>query len=80
MFNAKSLLDALVNAGSQMTSQPGQQGGAAGGLGGMLKQVLGQATQGLQDASNKSGLSTKATEVVGKVSGGKTPQDLLTCY
>ena len=60
-----------------MASQPDQQGGAAGGLGGMLKQVLGQATQGLQDASSKSGLSAKATEVVGKVSGGKTPQDLL---
>jgi len=73
MFNAKSLLDALIGAGSQA----GQQGGMGGGLGGMVKQVLGQATQGLQDASNKSGLATKATEVVGKVSGGKTPQDLL---
>ncbi len=73
MFNAKSLLDALVNAGSQMTSQAGQQGG----IGGMVKQVLGQATQGLQDASSKSGLTTKATEVIGKVFGGKTPRDLL---
>ena len=44
----------------------------------MLKQVIGQATQGLQDASNKSGLATKATEVVGQISGGKTPRDLLT--
>ncbi|MEO7558413.1 MAG: DUF533 domain-containing protein [Gammaproteobacteria bacterium] len=78
MFNAKFLLDALVSAGSQMTSQAGgQQGGMAGGLGGMVRQVLGQATQGLQDASSKSGLTTKATEVVGQVSGGKTPQDLL---
>ncbi len=73
MFNAKFLLDALISAGSQA----GQQGGVAGGLGGMVKQVLGQATQGLQDASNKSGLTTKATEVVGQVSGGKTPRDLL---
>ena len=73
MFNAKSLLDALIGA----ASQAGQQGGMAGGIGGMVKQVLGQATQGLQDASSKSGLATKATEVVGKVSGGKTPQDLL---
>ena len=73
MFNAKSLLDALIGAGSQA----GQQGGMAGGIGGMVKQVLGQATQGLQDASSKSGLATKATEVVGKVSGGRTPQDLL---
>ena len=77
MFNAKSLLDALVSAGSQMTNQAGQQGGAVGGLGGMLKQVFGQATQNLQDAANKSGLATKATEVVGQVSGGKTPRDLL---
>ncbi len=73
MFNAKSLLDALISAGSQA----GQQGGMGGGLGGIVKQILGQATQGLQDASNKSGLTTKATEVVGQVSGGKTPQDLL---
>ena len=32
MFNAKSLLDALVNAGSRA----GAQGGQAGGLGGVL--------------------------------------------
>ena len=69
MFNAQFLLDALISAGSQA----GQQRG----MGGMVKQVLGQATQGLQEAANKSGLTTKATEVVGKVSGGKTPQDLL---
>ncbi len=98
MFNAKSLLDALVNAGSQIASQSGQQGGAAsgglggmlgniasqvqqaggaGGIGGLVGSVLGQATQGVRDAAANSGLQQKATDMVGQVSGGRTPQDLI---
>jgi uncharacterized membrane protein YebE (DUF533 family) len=46
MFNAKSLLDALVSAGSQIANQSGQQGGAAsGGLGGMLGNIASQVQQ-----------------------------------
>jgi uncharacterized membrane protein YebE (DUF533 family) len=96
MFNAKSLLDALVSAGSQIGAQGGQQGGATGGLGGMLGnlaqqiqqggagglagmagQILGQATQGVQDAAQKTGLQQGATDIVGQLSGGKTPDQLL---
>lgn len=99
MFNAKSLLDALVSAGSQIGAQTGQQGaqggsgglsgmlgniaqqvqqaGGAGGLAGMAGQIFGQATQGVQDAAQKTGLQQGATDIVGQISGGKTPEELL---
>jgi uncharacterized membrane protein YebE (DUF533 family) len=98
MFNAKSLLDALVSAGSQIGAQGGQQGaqggsgglggmlgnlaqqvqqGGAGGLAGMAGQIFGQATQGVQDAAQKTGLQQGATDIVGQLSGGKTPEQLI---
>ena len=102
MFDAKSLLNALITAGSQMAANAGQQTGpdgkpagglsdmlgnlasqvqgqvgAAGGIGGLVGSVLSQATQGLQDAANQSGLSQKATEMLGQATGGKTPDDLI---
>ena len=47
MFNAKSLLDALVSAGSQIGAQTGQQGaqGGSGGLSGMLGNIAQQVQQ-----------------------------------
>lgn len=99
MFNAKSLLDALVSAGGQIGAQgvqPGgqagagglgglignlaqqaQQAGGAGGLAGMAGQIFGQATQGVQDAAQKTGLQQSATDLVGQLSGGKTPEQLI---
>ncbi len=99
MFNAKSLLDALVSAGSQIGAQgvqPGgqagsgglgglignlaqqaQQAGGAGGLAGMAGQIFGQATQGVQDAAQKTGLQQSAADLVGQLSGGKTPEQLI---
>lgn len=114
MFNAKSLLDALVNAGSQAGQQAGQAGGiggmlgnlaqqvqqgtqggqgglggvlgnlaqqvqsgGAGGIGGMIGSVLGQATQGVQDAARDTGVQQKANDMLGQVSGGRTPDQLL---
>jgi len=99
MFNAKSLLDALVSAGSQIGAQGGQAGGqaGAGGLGGMLGnlaqqvqqaggagglagmagQIFGQATQGVQDAAQKTGVQQGATDLVGQLSGGRTPEQLI---
>ncbi|SFC49323.1 Uncharacterized membrane protein YebE, DUF533 family [Bosea sp. CRIB-10] len=93
MFNAKSLLDALVNAGSQAGAQGGQAGGlggvlgnlaqqvqqagGAGGLGGMAGQIFGQASQGVQDAARNTGLQQGATDIVGQLSGGKTPEQLI---
>ncbi|GAU82468.1 tellurite resistance TerB family protein [Bosea sp. BIWAKO-01] len=93
MFNAKSLLDALVSAGNQAGQQAGQSGGlggmlgnlaqqvqqagGSGGIGGLVGSVLGQATQGMQDAARQTGLEQKASDVLGQVSGGKTPDQLL---
>lgn len=90
MFNAKSLLDALVSAGSQAGAQAGQQGGLggvlgglaqqaqkAGGIGGLAGQILGQATQGLGDAARQTGVQQKAGDALGQAAGGRTPQDIL---
>jgi uncharacterized membrane protein YebE (DUF533 family) len=90
MFNAKSLLDALVNAGNQTAAQPGQQGGLggvlgglaeqvqrSGGLGGLAGQILTQATQGLGDAARQTGVQQGAGDALGRVTGGQTAGDLL---
>lgn len=93
MFNAKSLLDALVNAGSQIGAQGGQggglgnvlgnlaqqvqQAGGPGGLAGLAGQILGQATQGVQDAARNTGVQQGATDIVGQLSGGRTPEQLI---
>lgn len=98
MFNAKSLLDALVSAGSQagakqQGSQPGQQDGAGGGIGdllgslaqqaggagglaGLAGTLFGQATQGLQDAAQKSGMQQSARDLAAQYSG-KSPEELI---
>jgi uncharacterized membrane protein YebE (DUF533 family) len=93
MFNAKSLLDALISAGSQAGTQAGQPGGlggmlgglaeqvqkagGAGGLAGMAGQIFGQATQGVGDAARQTGVQQTATDAFGKVAGGRSPQDIL---
>ncbi|WP_449255791.1 tellurite resistance TerB family protein [Bosea sp. (in: a-proteobacteria)] len=90
MFNAKSLLDALVSAGSQAAAQAGQQGGLgsvlgglaeqvqrSGGLGGLAGQILTQATQGLGEAARQTGAQQGADDALGRVTGGLTAGDLL---
>ncbi|RXT46166.1 hypothetical protein B6S44_25360 [Bosea sp. Tri-44] len=63
MFNAKSLLDALVNAGSQVGAQGGQ---ASGGLGG----VLGNLAQQVQQAGGQGGLTGMAGQIFGQATQG----------
>lgn len=90
MFNAKSLLDALINAGSQAGAQAGQQGGIggmlggladqvqrSGGIGGLAGQILTQATQGLGDAARQTGVQQGAGDALGRVTGGRTPDQLV---
>ena len=90
MFNAKSLLDALISAGSQAGAQAGQQGGLggmlgglagqvqrAGGIGGLAGQILTQATQGLGDAARQTGVQQGAGDALGRVTGGRTPDQLI---
>lgn len=90
MFNAKSLLDALISAGSQAGAQAGQQGGLggmlggladqvqrSGGIGGLAGQILTQATQGLGDAARQTGVQQGAGDALGRVTGGRTPDQLI---
>lgn len=93
MFNAKSLLDALISAGTQAGGKTGQAGslggvlgglaeqvqkaGGVGGLAGLASQILAQATQGVSDAARQTGVQHKAEEALGQVSGGRSPQDIL---
>ena len=56
------------------------QGGGQGGVGGLvdtLTGVLGQATQGVRDASNDSGLTNAARGAVTRVSG-QAPEDIVS--
>lgn len=55
----------------------GKATGGAGGLGDTLTQVFAQATQGVKDASNDSGLSTAARTALGQLAGGQSPEDLV---
>lgn len=90
MFNAKSLLDALISAGSQAGAQAGQQGGLggmlgglagqvqrSGGIGGLAGQILTQATQGLGDAARQTGVQQGAGDALGRVTGGRAPDQLI---
>jgi len=76
MFNAKSLLDALISAGSQAGAQAGQQGGL-GGIGGLAGQILTQATQGLGDAARQAGVQQGTSDALGQLTGGKTSDQLI---
>jgi len=58
-------------------AQQVQQAGGAGGLAGMAGQIFGQASQGVQDAARNTGLQQNATDIVGQLSGGKTPEQLI---
>lgn len=93
MFNAKSLLDALVSAGNQAgqgSVRPGQPGGLgsmlgdlgaqvqkSGGIGGLAGQIFGQATQGVGDAARQTGVQQRAGDAFSQVSGGRSPQQIL---
>jgi len=65
MFNAKSLLDALISAGSQAgqaAGRPGQAGGLGGMLGGLAEQV--------QKAGGVGGLAGMAGQIFGQATQG----------
>ena len=77
MFDAKKLLDLLVQGGGQA----GQPGGMLGQVGSVVGQVLQQATGGVQQAAGQidqaTGASTRASDIVSRMTGGKSPADLL---
>jgi uncharacterized membrane protein YebE (DUF533 family) len=93
MFDAKALLDQITRSvGAQVGAAPsgaggnladvlsrvtrdGEQGG--GGLAGTLTGVLAQATQGVREGANDSGLTNVARGAVTRVSG-QTPEDIVS--
>jgi uncharacterized membrane protein YebE (DUF533 family) len=69
------LSNVLGKLGQTGGQQPGASAGSGGGgLGGLLGAVLGQATQGLSGAAQKTG----ASDAFGRISGGQSTGDLLT--
>jgi uncharacterized membrane protein YebE (DUF533 family) len=83
MFDAKSLLDSLVTGVSELGDklqniQPGETLDKARDVAG---DALDQATSGVKDVASKAvdvtGVDEKLDAVVGKVSGGRTTEDLL---
>jgi uncharacterized membrane protein YebE (DUF533 family) len=74
MFNAKTLLDALVSASAR-----------PGGLGGAIGQVINEAASGLQDATQKAtqapSIGQKVDQTIGQVASGvasgQKPGDLV---
>ena len=65
------LKDQLGNAG------PGGAGGGGGGIADILGQVLGQATSGAKEGASRIGEATGAREMLEKMSGGKSADDLM---
>ena len=92
MLDARALLDQITRSVGQQGNAPADSGGGiadaltrvsqgggqgGGGLMDTLTGVLSQATQGLKDGANDSGLTNAASGAVTRVSGGQTPNDLV---
>lgn len=69
MFNAKSLLDALISAGSQAGAAGGAQPGAGGQQGG-LGGLLGGLAEQMQKAGGAGGLAGMAGKILGQAGQG----------
>lgn len=54
-----------------------QQGGGSGSLTDILGQVFGQATQGAREGAGKIGEQAGMRELVEKMSGGRSPEELM---
>jgi uncharacterized membrane protein YebE (DUF533 family) len=83
MFDAKKLLDMMMGAGGQSSSQSqGGMGGLLGSVLGKAGQVFGQAAQGVREGAQaidqRTGASGKADDMVRKASGGQGIGDLFT--
>lgn len=83
MFDAKSLLDSLVNGVSEIGEklQKLEPGEALDNVRGTAGDMLDQATSGVKEAAGKAidatGADEKLDAVLGQVSGGKSTEDLL---
>ncbi|KAF0229428.1 MAG: hypothetical protein FD175_1766 [Beijerinckiaceae bacterium] len=81
MFDAKKLLDLLVQSGSGTQVGGKDLGSVIGQVGSMVGSVLGQATSGVKQAASeidaRTGASGKAGEMLTSATG-KSPTDFLT--
>lgn len=81
MFDAKKLLDLLVQGGAASPQQAQNLEGIVGQVGSMVSSVLGQATAGVKQGAGEvdaaTGISGKASEMFGQLTGGQTPGGLL---
>lgn len=74
MFDARKLLDYLVNPSAAAASAPQGLGEVAGQVGGLVGQVLSQATAGLREGAQKIDAATGLTETVEKTVQDTTGQ------
>jgi uncharacterized membrane protein YebE (DUF533 family) len=81
MFDAKKLLDMLVQSGAGGAGGQQGMGSVLGQVGSVVGSVLGQATSGVRQAAGeidaRTGASTRASEMVTGATG-RTPTDFLT--
>lgn len=78
MFDAKKLLDLLVQSGN--SAAQGGMGNVVNQVGGMVGRALGQAGAGLGEAANRLDSATGASDRAGAMlreATGKSPADLL---
>jgi uncharacterized membrane protein YebE (DUF533 family) len=80
MFDARKLLDMLVQSGSNAGQQGGGLQGMLGQVGGIVGQVLNQAQAGVQQGAGQindaTGIGQKATDMLQQATG-QSPTDLL---
>lgn len=81
MFDAKKLLDLLVQGGAATPQQAQNLEGIVGQVGSVVSSVLGQATSGAKQAAGEvdaaTGISGKANDLFGQLTGGQSAGDLL---
>lgn len=81
MFDAKKLLDLLVQGGAASPEQAQKLEGVLGQVGSVASSVFGQATSGTKQAASEinaaTGISGKANDLLGQLTGGQSAGDLL---
>jgi uncharacterized membrane protein YebE (DUF533 family) len=81
MFDAKKLLDLLVQGGAASPEQARNLEGIVGQVGSIASSVFGQATSGTKEAAGEidaaTGISGKAGDLLGQLTGGQSAGDLL---
>lgn len=75
--SGKSQGGGLEDLVAQIQQAAGNAGQGGGGLADQLRQILGDATQGVQQGASRIGEATGAREAITSASGGRTPEQLV---